>query len=71
MKENNFDFERLKHELKDLTFKEQLIRLIKERTEYLQNINPSQIDFITQVPFDKKCNLEIEKIKEIMKINAL
>lgn len=63
-----YDFEELKKTIKDSPFKDQLRKLVEARTTYLQNINPSRIEFF-EVPFDEKCNLEINKIKELMKID--
>ncbi len=70
MKEK-YNFEELKVEVSNLSPKQQLKRLVEAKTEYLQNINPMISDCLIEVPFDKKCDLEIQKIKEILKIEAL
>lgn len=62
-----YDFENLKVEIKELSSAKQLKRLFEAKTEYLQNENPNSINLF-EVSFDKKCELEIKKIKEIMKI---
>lgn len=67
MNEKN-DFEKLQMEIIDLSDKDKLKRIIEAKTNYLQNVNPSEFGFKTEIPFDEKCDLEISKIKEIMKI---
>ena len=64
------DFDELKEDIVNLPKKEQLKILIEAKTEYLQNKNPFKFDIMIEVPFDKKCDLEIQKIKELMKIDA-
>lgn len=70
MKES-YNFTELKKEISNLPEKQQLKRLIKAKTEYKQNIIPSIVTFDLEVPFDQKCDLEIQKIKELMKIDGL
>ncbi len=62
-----FDFNKLKESIEDLDLKEQQKRLIKARTEYLQNVPPKDRELF-EVNFDEKCDLEILKIKELEKL---
>lgn len=69
--EAKYNFKELKIEIVKLTYKQQLKRLVEARTEFKQTKNPMPVYFKTQVPFDQKCDLEIDKIRELMKIEAL
>jgi hypothetical protein len=64
-----YHFDELKNRIKDLPFKAQLKKLVEARTDYKQNVTGLRVNF--EVPFDEKCDLEIEKIRELMKIEAL
>lgn len=65
---NKFDFKALKEEIKDLDSKEQQKKLIIARTDYLQNFKPKDRDLF-DVPFNELCDLEIQKIKEIIALD--
>lgn len=59
-----FDFDRVKGKLKQYaTPEEQLCYLYEAQAEYLQN-KPKLVD-PTEIPFDQKCSIEIEKIERL------
>lgn len=59
-----FDFDRVKGKLKQYTTpEEQLCYLYEAQAEYLQN-KPKLVD-PTEIPFDQKCLIEIEKIERL------
>lgn len=63
-KHARFDFDKVKAKLKQYqTPEEQLCYLYEAQAEYLQN-KPKLID-PTDIPFDQKCTIEIEKIERL------
>ena len=59
-----FDFDRVKGKLKQYTSpEEQLSFLYEAQAEYLQN-KPKLVD-PSEIPFDQKCSIEIEKIERL------
>lgn len=63
-KHARFDFDKVKAKLKQhQTPEEQLCYLYEAQAEYLQN-KPKLID-PTEIPFDQKCSIEIEKIERL------
>ena len=67
---NKYDFEKLKTNMVNLEYKKQLKSLITIRTEYLQNVNSIGHDPF-EIPFDRKCDLEIIKIKDLIALDKL
>jgi hypothetical protein len=60
--ENKYDFQKVKQHIETLTtVKEKILYLIEIKTDFLQN--KSHWDVETGTPFDRKCELEIEKLK--------
>ncbi len=66
--DKTYDFLELMNEIKGLDYFQQQKRLIIARTEYLQNVDPIKRE-ILGVPFDVKCNLELQKIEELEKLD--
>ncbi|WP_086476977.1 hypothetical protein [Arenibacter amylolyticus] len=64
-----YDFEKLKAEIQHLPLREQQIKLIGAKANYLQTVMPSLNDEI-EISFAEKCSLEIEKIKELRKLGV-
>jgi len=62
------DFEKFKKEIENLQFKEQLERLTRVRTHYEQTCNRN-LENVLELPFDEKCRLEINMIKELIELN--
>jgi hypothetical protein len=62
-----FNFENVKKYLGKLSDREKIVYLIEKKTEYLQHNKSEEVSGIS---FDKKCDLEIEKIEKIQKTNA-
>jgi hypothetical protein len=63
-KATRFDFDRVKGKLKQYsTPEEQLSYLYESQAEYMQN-KPKLVD-PSEIPFDQKCNIEIEKIERL------
>jgi hypothetical protein len=63
-KNARFDFDRVKGKLKQYsTPEEQLSFLYESQAEYLQN-KPKLVD-PSEIPFDQKCSIEIEKIERL------
>lgn len=64
----DYNFANFKNTIRELSYSKQLKSLIEARTEYIQNVNPGSTNSLGN-SFDKKCNLEIEKIKELMELD--
>lgn len=63
-----YDFEKVKHDLKSINSSEEKIsHLMNLKTEYLQNKTGFESPFET--PFDEKCQLEIDNLKEQAQLN--
>ncbi len=63
-KQARFDFDKVKAKLKQYqTPEDQLCYLYEAQAEYLQN-KPKLVD-PTEIPFDQKCSIEIEKIERL------
>ncbi|MBK6523980.1 MAG: hypothetical protein IPG08_17675 [Sphingobacteriaceae bacterium] len=59
-----FDFDRVKGKLKQYsTPEDQLSYLYESQAEYMQN-KPKLVD-PSEIPFDQKCSIEIEKIEKL------
>lgn len=66
-KEQKFDFEKVNKAIRRMSEKDTIEYLIRKKTEYLQEVDPNSESGIS---FDKKCDLEIEKIEKIRKVFA-
>ena len=68
--DNDFYFENTKKELKKITSTPDKIKyLVDCKTDYLQN-NIVELDNVWNVTFDKKCDLEIIKLKELLALET-
>lgn len=68
-KENKYDFQKVKLHIETLTtVKDKILYLTEIKTDFLQNKNSWDLDFGT--PFDRKCELEIEKLNEVLKLET-
>jgi hypothetical protein len=64
-----YNFERVKNYIEKLpNIKDKIIYLTEIKTEYLQQKN--SIDFHTGASFDKQCDLEIKRIKDIASLET-
>lgn len=67
-KENKYDFQKVKQHIETLTtVKDKILYLTEIKTDFLQNVS---IDFFSDIPFDRKCELEIEKLNKALKLEA-
>lgn len=68
-KENKYDFQKVKHHIETLaTVKDKILYLTEIKTDFLQN--ESYLDYDLGTPFDHKCELEIKKLNEALKLEA-
>ncbi len=68
-KENKYDFQKVKQHIETLTtVKDKILYLTDIKTDFLQN--KSSWDFDLGTPFDRKCELEIKKLNEVLKLEA-
>lgn len=68
-KENKYDFQKVKQHIETLaTVKDKILYLTEMKTDFLQNKSGWDLDIGT--PFDRKCELEIKKLNEILKLEA-
>ena len=68
-KENKYDFQKVKQHIETLaTVKDKIIYLTEMKTDFLQNKSGWDLDIGT--PFDRKCELEIKKLNEVLKLKA-
>lgn len=68
-KENKYDFQKVKQHIETLaTVKDKILYLTEIKTDFLQNKSGWDLDIGT--PFDRKCELEIKKLNEILKLEA-
>ena len=68
-KENKYDFQKVKQHIETLaSVKDKILYLTEIKTDFLQN--KSGWDIETGTPFDRKCELEIEKLNEVLKLEA-
>src|SRR5574344_903641 len=68
-KENKYDFQKVKQHIETFeTVKEKILYLIEIKTDFLQN--KPYLDFSFETPFDRKCELEIKKLNEVLKLEA-
>lgn len=68
-KENKYDFQKVKQHIETLTtVKDKIKYLIEIKTDFLQN--KSGWDLGLDTPFDRKCELEIKKLNEVLKLEA-
>lgn len=68
-KENKYDFQKVKQHIETLaTVKDKILYLTEIKTDFLQN--KSGWDLETGTPFDRKCELEIKKLNEVLKLEA-
>lgn len=70
VKENKYDFQKVKQHIETLTnVKDKISYLTEIKTDYLQN--RSSWDFLGfETPFEKQCELEIKKLKDNLKLEA-
>jgi len=61
--ESKFNFVNLKAEIKQYNYEEKISYLMEAQADYLQN-RPKLID-PTEIPFNEKCTIEIEKLERI------
>lgn len=67
-KKNKYDFQKVKQHIETLTtVKDKILYLTEIKTDFLQNVS---IDFFSDIPFDRKCELEIKKLNEVLKLEA-
>lgn len=67
--ENKYDFQKVKQHIETLaTVKDKILYLTEIKTDFLQN--KSGWDIETGTPFDRKCELEIKKLNEVLKLEA-
>lgn len=68
-KENKYDFQKVKQHIETLaTVKDKILYLTEIKTDFLQN--KSDWDIEIETPFDRKCELEIKKLNEVLKLEA-
>ncbi len=68
-KENKYDFQKVKQHIETLTtVKDKILYLTEIKTDFLQNKSSWNLDLGT--PFDRKCELEIKKLNEVLKLEA-
>lgn len=68
-KENKYDFQKVKQHIETLTtVKDKILYLTEIKTDFLQNKSGWDLDLGT--PFDRKCELEIKKLNEVLKLEA-
>lgn len=68
-KENKYDFQKVKQHIETLaTVKDKILYLTEIKTDFLQNKSGLDLDIGT--PFDRKCELEIKKLNEVLKLEA-
>jgi hypothetical protein len=68
-KENKYDFQKVKQHIETLTTtKDKIKYLIEIKTDFLQNKSGLALDI--GKTFDEKCELEIKKLKEVLKLEA-
>lgn len=68
-KENKYDFQKVKQHIETLTtVKDKILYLTDIKTDFLQNKSSWDLDLGT--PFDRKCELEIKKLNEVLKLEA-
>jgi len=68
-KENKYDFQKVKQHIETLTtVKDKILYLTEIKTDFLQNKSGWDLDIGT--PFDRKCELEIKKLNEALKLEA-
>lgn len=68
-KENKYDFQKVKQHIETLaTVKDKILYLTEIKTDFLQNKSGWDIEIGT--PFDRKCELEIKKLNEVLKLEA-
>jgi len=68
-KENKYDFQKVKQHIETLTtVKDKILYLTEIKTDFLQNKSGWDLDLGTT--FDRKCELEIKKLNEILKLEA-
>lgn len=68
---NRYDFNAVKKYIATLpNDKEKINYLIVQKTDYLQNNNDGYLEGWGDTPFDRKCTLEITKLKELLKTNT-
>lgn len=68
-KENKYDFQKVKQHIETLaTVKDKILYLTEIKTDFLQNKSGWNIGRGT--PFDRKCELEIKKLNEVLKLEA-
>ncbi|GAB1418118.1 hypothetical protein MASR2M12_08830 [Bacteroidales bacterium] len=68
-KENKYDFQKVKLHIETLTtVKDKILYLTDIKTDFLQNKSSWDLDLGT--PFDRKCELEIKKLNEVLKLEA-
>ena len=68
-KENKYDFQKVKQHIETLTtVKDKILYLTEIKTDFLQNKSSWDLDLGT--PFDRKCELEIKKLNEVLKLEA-
>jgi len=68
-KENKYDFQKVKQHIETLTtVKDKILYLTEIKTDFLQN--KSGWDMEIGTPFDRKCELEIKKLNEVLKLET-
>jgi hypothetical protein len=68
-KENKYDFQKVKQHIETLTtVKDKILYLTEIKTDFLQSKSGWDLDIGT--PFDRKCELEINKLNEVLKLEA-
>jgi len=68
-KENKYNFQKVKQHIENLTtVKDKILYLTEIKTDFLQNKSGWDLDIGT--PFDRKCELEIKKLNEVLKLEA-
>jgi len=68
-KENKYDFQKVKQHIETLTtVKDKILYLIEIKNDFLQNKN--WWDLYIEAPFDRKCELEIKKLNEVLKLET-
>lgn len=68
-KENKYDFQKVKQHIETLTtVKDKILYLTEIKTDFLQNKSSWDLDLGT--PFNRKCELEIKKLNEVLKLEA-
>ena len=68
-KENKYDFQKVKQHIETLTtVKDKILYLTEIKTDFVQNKSGWDLDIGT--PFDRKCELEIKKLNEVLRLEA-